>query len=151
MKRVKLTTFLICLLFVTSHSLLAQGNNSPYSILGIGDLDDNYYNRTWGLANTGLAYRSGHALINNNPASFSALDNQVFSVEMGIRGSIINYYGQPVSTASNQSGDITFRRLVMGIKLSKHWGSSFGLVPFSTQYYEFTNPYYIACTLNEFA
>ncbi|HMH22662.1 MAG TPA: hypothetical protein VK563_12840 [Puia sp.] len=145
------TTLLICLFSISSIRLLAQGNNSPYSILGIGDLEDNYYNRTSGLSNTGIAYRSGRFLIANNPASYSALDNQFFAVEMGLRGSIVNYYGQPVSTVDHQSGDITFRRLAIGIKATKHWGTSAGLVPFSTQNYEFNSPAYIESTLNEIA
>ena len=119
---------------------MAQGNFSPYSQFGVGDIDDNYYNRTSGLANTGEAYRSNRYLINNNPASLSALTNQYLVVEMGIRGSLINYYGQPVDASSNQSGDITFRKLSIGIKLSKHWGSSIGLTPFATQNYEFNVP-----------
>ena len=128
---------------------LAQGNNSPYSILGLGDLDDNFYNRTSGLANTGIAYRSNRFLINNNPASFSALDNQIFTAEVGVRGSFINYTGTPVDVSNNQSADITFRRLVLGMKLSKHWGTSFGLTPFSTENYEFSSPIIFQGTVSE--
>jgi hypothetical protein len=151
MKQMNRTIFFICLFSLSSVRLLAQGNNSPYSLLGVGDLEDNFYNRTSGLANTGIAYRSGRFLINNNPASYSALDNQFFAVEMGIRGSVINYYGQPVSTVDHQSGDITFRRLALGIKASKHWGTSAGLVPFSTQNYEFNFPTYLDGSQNEIA
>lgn len=146
----KLSVF-ITLLSITSLGAMAQNNASPYSQLGIGDLEDGFYNRTSGLANTGIAYRSNRYLINNNPASFSALTDQYFTVETGIRGSIVNYYGTPVSPSSNQSGDITFRKLIMGIKLSKHWGSSIGLVPFSTQNYEFNVPYYLQGSASEIA
>lgn len=144
-------TILISLLSVTTLGVMAQGNFSPYSQMGIGDLEDSYYNRTTGMANTGIAYRSNRFLINNNPASFSALTDQFFTVETGIRGSLINYYGNAVDPANNQSGDITFRKLVMGMKLSKHWGSSIGLVPFSTQNYEFNVPYYIQGSTTEIA
>ncbi len=142
-------SFLIFLLTLSSVELIAQGNNSPYSMLGIGDLEDSYYNRTSGFANTGIGYRSERSVINNNPAALSALDNQLFTVEMGLRGSIINYYGSTVDASNNQSADITFRRLVMGMKLSKHWGSSFGLTPFSTQNYEFSVPTIIQGTQGE--
>jgi hypothetical protein len=142
--RIKL--LMLSLLCIAGFRGRAQGNFSPYSQLGIGDLDDSYYNRTSGLANTGLAYRSSIFLIANNPASLSALTNQYLVVEMGIRGSVINYYGQPVDPSSTQSGDITFRRLAVGIKLAKHWGSSFGLAPFSTQNYEFSVPTYLSST-----
>jgi hypothetical protein len=148
--RIKIS-LLLSLLTVTSLGVMAQNNFSPYSQFGIGDVEDGFYNRTTGLGNTGIAYRSNRYLINNNPASFSALANQYFSMEMGIRGSFIQYSGSPVTPASTQSGDITFRRLVMGIKVTKNWGSSIGLVPFSTQNYEFNVPYYLQGTANEVA
>jgi hypothetical protein len=144
-------TILLTLLSVSTLGVMAQGNFSPYSQMGIGDLEDGFYNRTTGMANTGLAYRSNRFLINNNPASFSGLTDQYFTVETGIRGSIINYYGTSVDPNNNQSGDITFRKLIMGMKLSKHWGSSIGLVPFSTQNYEFNVPYYIQGGQSEIA
>ncbi len=132
--------FTVILLTASFAKLAAQTNNSPYSILGIGDIDDSYYNRTSGMANTGIAYRSGRYLIGNNPASFSALDNDFFVGEIGGRATFINYYGSNVSTNYNQSFDITFKKLILGIKPSKHWGTSVGLVPFSSQNYEFSTP-----------
>jgi len=134
------------------HILQGYGaGNFPYSQMGIGDLEDEFYNRTSGLANTGIAYRSNRFLITNNPASLSGLTDQYFTMETGIRGSFINYSGKPVDLASTQSGDITFRRLVMGIKASKHWGTSIGLVPFSTQNYEFNVPYFLLGSATEIA
>jgi hypothetical protein len=134
-------SILIALFTIISVRMMAQNNNAPYSQLGLGDLDDGYYNRTSGLANTGIAYRSNRFLINNNPASFSGLADQYFTMEIGLRGQYISYAGTQVNVASTESADITFRKLVLGIKLSKHWGSSIGLLPFSTQNYEFAVPY----------
>lgn len=148
--KIRSSIFISCLL-LSAAGTMAQGNFSPYSQLGIGDLEDNFYNRTSGMSNTGLAYRHNRYLINNNPASYSALTDQYFTVEMGLRGSLINYYGTPVDPASKQSADITFRRLAMGMKLSKHWGSSIGLVPFSTQNYEYDVPYYLQGSTSEIA
>jgi len=147
----KIRSLLISLSIFTSLGAMAQGNFSPYSQMGIGDLEDGYYNRTSGMANTGQAYRNNRFLISNNPASYSGLTDQFFTLEMGIRGSLINYYGTPVDPSSKQSGDITFRRLAMGMKLAKHWGSSIGLVPFSTQNYEYDVPYYLQGSSSELA
>src|ERR1700744_6718764 len=110
--RMKLS-ILISLLTITSLGAMAQGNFSPYSQVGLGDVEDVFYNRTAGLGNTGIAYRSNRFLINNNPASYSALTNQFFTMELSLRGSFINYTGGPVAPAGNESGDITFRRLAM--------------------------------------
>jgi hypothetical protein len=145
------STILLTLLSVSTLGVMAQGNFSPYSQMGIGDLDNSYYNRTSGMANTGIGYRSNRFLINNNPASYSAMTNQFFTVEMGIRGSIVNYSGTPVDPSNNQSGDITFRKLALGMKLSKHWGFSIGLIPFSTQNYEFNVPYNLQGSNTEIA
>jgi len=120
--------------------LKAQTNNSPYSIFGIGDIEDSYFNRTSGLSNTGIAYRSGRYLINNNPASFSGLDNSFFVGEIGGRAKFVNYSGSTVDANYNQSFDITFRKVVLGVKPAKHWGSSIGLLPYSSQNYEFSSP-----------
>ncbi|HVW59644.1 MAG TPA: hypothetical protein VHC48_06410 [Puia sp.] len=147
----KIKSLVIFLSVFTSLGAMAQGNFAPYSQMGIGDLEDGYYNRTSGMGNTGLAYRNNRFLISNNPASYSGLSDQFFTVEMGIRGSLINYYGTPVDVSNKQSGDITFRRLAMGMKLSKHWGSSIGLVPFSTQNYEYDVPYYLQGSTSELA
>jgi hypothetical protein len=144
-------TGIILLLTVSSLHIVAQSNNSPYSLLGIGDIDNDFYNRTSGLANTGIAYRSDRFLLNNNPASFSALTNQVFFGEIGMKGSIVNYYGSGVNPASNQSSDITFKRLVVAAKIFKHWGSSIGLLPYSSQNVEFNSPEIIQGTNNEVA
>jgi hypothetical protein len=148
---IKKISIFTSLFLLASAGAWAQGNLSPYSQMGIGDLEDAYYNRTTGLGNTGLAYRSNRFLINNNPASFSALVDQYFTAETGLRASLINYYGTPVDPSSTQSGDITFRRLVMGIKASKHWGTSAGLVPFSTENYEFSVPYNLQGSTTEIA
>src|SRR5579859_5602303 len=145
------STFLLALLSASTLGVMAQGNFAPYSQMGIGDLDNSFYNRTTGMSNTGIAYRSNRFLINNNPASFSGLTNQFFTVETGIQGSLVNYSGTPVDPAANQSGDITFRKLMLGMKLSKHWGSSIGLVPFSTQNYEFNIPYNLQGSSTEIA
>jgi hypothetical protein len=141
----------IALLTIVSLRMMGQNNNIPYSQLGLGDLDDGYYNRTSGLANTGIAYRSNRFLINNNPASFSALTDQYFTMEIGLRGQYITYAGAQVNIASTESADITFRKLILGIKVTRHWGSSIGILPYSTQNYEFSAPYNIAGTTIQIA
>ncbi|HTS42793.1 MAG TPA: hypothetical protein VMH01_00245 [Puia sp.] len=145
--RILLPIFIVFVLFAKTAE--AQTNNSPYSIIGIGDIEDSYFNRTSGMANTGIGYRNSHSLINNNPASFSALDNQFFTGEIGVRGKLITYYGSPIDPTNNVSSDITFRRFVLGIKAAKHWGTSIGLVPFSSENYEFTAPQLILGTNGE--
>jgi hypothetical protein len=134
-----LPIILLLLLSVGCLRLVAQTNNSPYSALGIGDIQDNFFNRTSGMASTGIAYRNSRFLINNNPASFSAQDNQFFGGEIGGRALLINYHGSSVNPGQNTSFDITFTKVIFGIKPTKHWGTAIGLTPYSSQNYEYNS------------
>ncbi len=142
---------LVITLLISATAMNGQTNNSPYSIIGIGDIEDNYFNRTSGLSNTGIAYRSNRNLINNNPASFSALDNQFFVGEIGTRGKYTGYYGTPIDPLNNNSTDITFKRFVIGTKVTRHLGTSVGLVPYSSENYEFNAPQPVLGTNGETA
>ncbi|MEP6749552.1 MAG: hypothetical protein ABJB86_17575 [Bacteroidota bacterium] len=128
------------LLLLSYSALRSQSTNSPYSILGIGDIENDSYNRTGGMANTGIAYRSDRFLINNNPASYTGLQQQFFSFELSARGQFINYYGSPLDNASASGKDFAIKRLSVGTKITKWWGSSAGLMPYSTSNYLFSYP-----------
>jgi hypothetical protein len=129
-------TIIFSVLFISTG--LAQTNNEPYSIHAIGNITDNIINRTSGMASTGIAYRNNRYLITNNPASLSALDNSFFVGEIGVNGTYIDYSGIPVSQTNHQSSDITFKRIALGTKIFKRWGSSVGLVPYSEENYEYS-------------
>ncbi|MEO6315196.1 MAG: hypothetical protein ABIU63_08120 [Chitinophagaceae bacterium] len=128
----------VCLFSLGSlGKLYSQNTNSPYSILGIGDLETNFYNRTSGMANTGLAYRNDRYLINNNPASYTALQQQFFSFELSGRGQFINYKGDPLDGTSASGKDFAIKRLSIATKINKCWGSSAGIMPYSSANYQF--------------
>jgi len=134
----KLTALLI-IFILTVTAGFAQNTNSPYSILGIGDIENNYYNRTSGMANTGLAYRSDRYLINNNPASYTALQKQFFSFELSARGQFINYKGNPLDGTAASGKDFAIKRVSVATKITRWWGSSAGLMPYSTANYAFNS------------
>ena len=96
----KISAVSILFLLLSYHALHSQTTNSPYSILGIGDIDNDFYNRTSGMANTGQAYRSDRFLISNNPASYTALQQQFFSFELSAKGQFVNYSGTPLNGSS---------------------------------------------------
>lgn len=115
----------------------AQNVSSPYSIIGIGDIEDSYFNRTSGMANTGIAYYNSTHIILNNPAAISDLQSQLFLVELSSRGKFVTYSGKDVTT-SVTGKDFSVERLSLGIRIKKWWGSAVGLMPFSTTNYSFS-------------
>ncbi|MEP6727132.1 MAG: hypothetical protein ABJC98_15030 [Bacteroidota bacterium] len=135
----KSPSILALLLLLSYCSLYSQNTNSPYSILGIGDIENNLFNRTGGMANTGLAYRNDKYIINNNPASYSALQQQFFVFEISGRGQFVNYKGSPLEGSSASGKDFAIKRLSVATKINKWWGSSAGLMPYSTANYEFNS------------
>ncbi|MFT3935623.1 MAG: hypothetical protein QM726_18490 [Chitinophagaceae bacterium] len=129
----------IIVLLLSLGNVYSQNTNSPYSILGIGDIETNYYNRTSGLANTGLAYRNDKYTVNNNPASYTALPLRFFSFEVSGRAQFVSYKGTPLNGSSADGKDFAIKRLAVATKINKWWGSSGGLMPYSTASYSFSS------------
>ncbi len=120
--------------------LCAQNNTSPYSILGIGDVETNSYGKWSGMGSTGVALYSNRYLNQSNPASLSKLDDQFFTAELTGRYKTVGYAQLSTGVNSVRSADISMERLAIGIKLTKKWGTSAGLMPFSTSNYSFSAP-----------
>ena len=130
---------LFCLLVCAAAQ--AQNTSSPYSIYGIGDIQTSAYNRTVGMGSTGIAYRSDNSIIQNNPASYTALTQQYFHVEMGARGQFSTYTNASYTNnvgASDISNDFTVTRFAVATKVNKLWGFSAGIMPYSQMNYSFT-------------
>lgn len=118
----------------------AQNNASPYSIIGIGDIEKGYFDRTTGMGYAGVALSSEKSIFNINPASYSALQDQFFHVETSIRYKGISYVGKPITEGTNnQSSDLVSKKIVFAIKLKPKWALSFGLLPYSSSNYSFTS------------
>jgi hypothetical protein len=121
----------------------AQNTSSPYSIYGLGDFQTSAYNRTTGMASTGIAYRNENSIIQNNPAAYTALIPQFFHVEAGGRGQFSSYTNASYSNINNQgaaqiSNDFMVTRFAFATKVTRWWGASIGLMPYTQMNYSFT-------------
>ncbi|MFP5041575.1 hypothetical protein [Parasediminibacterium sp. JCM 36343] len=117
--------------------LLAQNNASPYSIIGIGDIEKSSFDRTSSMGHAGMALSSNRFFYNANPASYSALDDRFFNVEIAARYKTISYSGTPIAPTANQSSDLQFKKLVLAIKIKPKLAAAVGILPFSTANYSF--------------
>ncbi len=130
---------IVCL----QHIVSGQNNNSPYSIYGIGDIEQSSFDRTSGMGHSGMALSSNRFLYNANPASISGLDDKFFNIELSGRAKFINYSGDPVTSNSNSSSDLQIKKISLAIKIKPKWGMSIGLLPFSSANYSFNSNKYI--------
>ncbi|MFY8128077.1 MAG: hypothetical protein ACOVMM_06845, partial [Chitinophagaceae bacterium] len=64
--KIALATFFVALGLITT----AQNNSSPYSIMGIGDIEKSSLDRTSGTGHAGVAMYSDRYMIAANPASY---------------------------------------------------------------------------------
>ncbi|MBC7890555.1 MAG: hypothetical protein H7Z13_22000 [Ferruginibacter sp.] len=130
---------------------LAQNNSSPYSVLGIGDMENSNFNRYTGMANAGLALSDSRNINNSNAASLTGLNEHFYTFEIATRFRQSVFKGAGVTAPDNKSGDFAVRRINLAMKVARRWGSSVGLQPFSTANYSYTALKNIAGTLDNIA
>lgn len=131
--------FIIC---VCIGKATAQNTSSPYSIIGLGDIEKSYFDRTSGLGYGGVALISERYLLVSNPASAAFLPKPSYSnsfyFEVAARYKNVNYSGSAVANnTTNQSNDLQFKKIAFAIKPKAKWALSFGLMPFSSSNYSF--------------
>src|SRR5438552_15787159 len=84
----------------------SQNMNSPYSIYGIGDIDNRMYNKTNGMGGTGLATKSGEFFINNNPAAISGLPRSFYVLQAAATGKALQYSGSGIDATNSNNKDL---------------------------------------------
>ena len=140
--------FIIAAIVCFHHFGIGQNNNSPYSIYGIGDIEESSFDRTSGMGHAGMALTSNRFLYNSNPASLTALDDKFFNFEITARAQVTNYSGNPIAVGSNSSSDLQIKKMCLALKIKPRWGISIGLLPYSTANYSFYANKYIIGTEN---
>ena len=127
----------IAFLVLLQKIVLAQNNNSPYSMYGIGDIEQSNFDRTSGMGHAGMALSSNRFLNSSNAASLANLDDKFFNFEMTARLKLITYTGDPISSSSGQSSDMQIKKIAVAMKIKPRWGLSLGLLPYSNSNYSF--------------
>jgi hypothetical protein len=116
----------------------SQNMNSPYSIYGVGDIDSRIYNRTSGMASTGLALHSSAYIVNNNPAGIAGVFKSLVILNIVTMGKTVQYSGAGINTANRNNKDFWIKGISLAVKLNKFWASNIGFRQFSNVNYKFT-------------
>ncbi|MDF2190006.1 hypothetical protein [Paraflavitalea sp. CAU 1676] len=132
----KLLTFSLLL---AGLSLKAQDYNAPYSIYGVGDLEQRFYDRSIGMANSSISLMSSpYYQFVKNPASLSSLERSNVYVNMALTGKIVSYAGTPIGEANRSTRDLSLKSFSVATKLNNFWASSVGFMPVSYAGYHYT-------------
>lgn len=133
-------TFLFSSLFLIAAVQLAcsqQLPNFPFSALGVGEYDYHAQGLLSGMGYGVSAVRSTNFINNANPAGYSAFHDKLVLGELSATGRNVTL---DEGSSTGKSSDFNVSRFAIGIKVSKFWGSSVGLLPLSTVSYQIVSP-----------
>lgn len=132
-----------CAFFLATSSIIGfaqSGTNSPYSQYGLGTLSEQASGFSRGMNGLGVAFHDHNQVNNMNPASYSAIDSLSFIFDAGFSGQLTNFEeGGKKLNARNADFDY----VVAGFRALRHFGVSFGLIPFTNIGYSYSNTQYV--------
>lgn len=114
----------------------SQNVQTPYSMYGYGILNDNVTSMQRQMGGVGVAMNSGRQINTVNPAAYAAMDSLTFLFDMGADISFIKSK-EGSAKESATGGGLDY--LAMQFPLSRHFGGSIGLLPYSSVGYAFGN------------
>ena len=119
----------LALMALTTMGASAQsGTNSPYSQFGLGDLAVQSVGFNKGMGGVGYGFHKGNEVNPMNPASYSSVDSLSFIFDAGLSGQITQYREYQEKVNGKSGG---FDYVVASLRLIKHVGISFGILPYS--------------------
>lgn len=112
-----------------------QSTTSPYSILGIGDIETKDYGKFFGMGSASVALRSASYVNLSNPASLTALDPNMINIDINGRWHSGRFQYNASDTLTSSNNDAAIRRLSLTFRPGNSWGLSFGIKPYSSVNY----------------
>lgn len=106
--------------------------NSPYARFGPGVIEPGGTFKTRSMGGAGIALSDPLSFNYQNPASYAEIDTNSFVFDFGLDYQILILDN---NDENYKSDDMGFHHIVMGFPLSRRAGVAFGLVPYSSGYY----------------
>ncbi|CAN5457006.1 membrane protein [soil metagenome] len=119
--------------FASIQSVFAQTGNSPYSIRGIGDIQNPALIHNIGMGGVGLSQPQNLFLNNMNPALLPFNNFTVLAI--GLSADVKTIYNENTSTRSI-GGGLSYFALGFPV-MENRWGMSLGLRPYSFVNYDY--------------
>lgn len=120
------------ILFLLISKGFSQSTSSPYSIFGVGLVENQGFGTNRGMGGTGIAFKSDNWLNNLNPASYIGIDSLKFILEAGLFGKYTKYSTENISDSKT---DVNLQFIALGFRVARRWCSSVGIIPLSSMGY----------------
>lgn len=122
------------LMLLLALPMRGQNVTSPYSMYGYGLLNDNATSKQRQMGGVGIAMQSGRQINAMNPASYACIDSLTFLFDMGADLSLLwNKDGD--AREHSTGGGLDY--VTMQFPISKYFGGSIGLMPYTSVGYSF--------------
>ena len=127
------------LLSLCCSSRAQHSTNSPYSMMGLGEIDNETYGQMSGMANSGIGFRMPGLLNFSNPAA-PVVDSLSFLFDISMSGNLAQY-----SNADNKEYATNFnvRKVAVGVRLYPRLSVAAGILPFSSVQYRVSTENYV--------
>lgn len=133
MKKIFLSALLLATVAMVSYA--QSGTNSPYSQFGYGILSEQTSGFNRGMNGLGLGFHEHNQVNYLNPASYASIDSLSFIFDAALSLQITNFKENGESKNA-KNADLEY--VVAGLRLMKHVGLSFGLIPFTNVGYNYS-------------
>jgi len=125
------------LIIVFNSSVLAQkGTQSPYSVFGVGELNQGQYAAFAAMGGVSVANSDSTIATNSNPALYSYVERYRPIFQIGLNGRFSTFSTTSNSTVQRHMGLNQFQ---LALPIKKNWGASIGILPYSFTGYTVTN------------
>lgn len=129
----KIFTVAITLIAISSIQVYAQ---TPYSIYGLGTLDDNTLGVNSGMGGIGYAIDNNKQINPKNPASYASMDSLTFLFDIGMN---VDVNWMKEGTLKETKTTANFDYAVLQFPMGKRFAASLGVMPYSDVTYDYTN------------
>ncbi len=128
-KRILISFFALIIISLLSLTGYSQNEiSSPYSSFGVGILNHRTNAIMSSMGGSGYAFRNPYQINFKNPASYSQYDSLSFIADASL--GLYNYTQQTTDIIQKNSR-ARFDYLAIAIPVTKYWGTSLGIIPFS--------------------
>ena len=108
-------------------------SQTPYSMYGIGMLDDNTLGINAGMGGVGYAINNKMQINPKNPASYAAMDSLTFLFDIGMNVET-GWFKEGALKETKTTANFDYA--VLQFPIGKHLAASLGMLPYSKSNYE---------------
>lgn len=128
--------FTVATIIITIAASVQVKAQTPYSIYGLGTLDDNTLGVNSGMGGIGYAIDNNKQINPKNPASYAAMDSLTFLFDIGMN---VDVNWMKEGNLKETKTTANFDYAVLQFPMGKRFAASLGVMPYSNVTYDYSS------------